>query len=74
LSIESNKRGGKVLGIPLVALRALFNALYGLSGILFVLSYLYRNNQYYYLTDPYIGWAILCLFLGFFINLVYATK
>jgi len=71
---ESNKRGGKVLGMPLVALRVLFNGLYALSGLLFIFSYLYRNNQYYYLTDPYFGWAILCLFLGFFINLVYATK
>jgi len=50
------------------------NGLYALSGLLFVISYLYRNNQYYYLTDPYIGWAIICLFLGFFINVVYATR
>ena len=71
---ESDKQGGRVLGIPMFALRLIYNGLFGLSGILFVLSYLYRNNQYYYLGDPYIGWAVLCLFLGFFIDLVYATK
>jgi len=60
--------------VRLVALRLLYNGLFGLSGLLFVLSYLYRNNQYFYLTDPYIGWAILCLFLGFFVNLVHATR
>jgi len=73
LKDESNK-GRKVLRRRLVALRALMNGLYALSGLLFVISYLYRNNQYYYLTDPYIGWAIICLFLGFFINVVYATR
>jgi hypothetical protein len=56
------------------ALRFVFNGFFALSGLLFLLSYLYRNNQYYYLTDPYLQWAIVCLFLGFFINLVYATR
>jgi len=65
---------GRVRSRKVRALRFVFNALFGLSGLLFVLAYLHQSGVYAYTPDVYFQWAIVCLFLGFFINLVYATR